>query len=80
MVDAERDPTTGSTTDRAMRLQIPEPARGHQPADRVRFISEAGEMARPDLDEKVERIALMRKQLVRVLDDDGTAVGDWYPT
>ena len=36
-------------------------------------------MKKPDLDEKVERIALMRKQLVRVLDDDGAAVGEWVP-
>ncbi len=62
-----------------LRLRIPEPARGQQPADRVRFISGAGEMRKPDLDEKVERVALMRKQLVRVLDDDGNAVGDWVP-
>jgi 2-oxoisovalerate dehydrogenase E1 component alpha subunit len=62
-----------------LRLRIPEPARGHRPADRVRFISKAGEMTKPALDEKVERIALMRKQLVRVLDDDGNAVGEWAP-
>src|SRR5690606_34800886 len=43
------------------------------------FISKAGEMKKPDLDEKVERVALMRKQLVRVLDDDGQAVGEWVP-
>jgi len=62
-----------------LRLRIPEPARGHHPADRVRFISAAGEMKKPALDEKVERIALMRKQLVRVLDDEGNAVGEWVP-
>ena len=62
-----------------LRLRIPEPARGEQPADRVRFISAAGEMSKPALDEKVERVALMRKQNVRVLDDDGNAVGDWVP-
>src|SRR5690606_17171371 len=62
-----------------LRLRIPQPARGHQPADRVHFISKAGEMKKPDLDEKVERVALMRKQLVRVLDDDGQAVGEWVP-
>lgn len=60
-------------------MRIPQPARGHQPADRVRYVSKAGEMKRPELDEKVERIALMRKQLVRVLDDDGSAVGEWVP-
>jgi 2-oxoisovalerate dehydrogenase E1 component alpha subunit len=62
-----------------LRLRIPEPARGETPADHFRFISAAGEMAKPALDEKVERIALMRKQLVRVLDDDGNAVGEWVP-
>jgi 2-oxoisovalerate dehydrogenase E1 component alpha subunit len=62
-----------------LRLRIPEPARGEQPADRVPFISAAGEMAKPALDERVERVALMRKQLVRVIDDDGNAVGEWAP-
>jgi 2-oxoisovalerate dehydrogenase E1 component alpha subunit len=62
-----------------LRLRIPEPARGHAPADRVRFVSKAGEMKRPALDEKVERVALMRKQLLRVLDEDGTAAGEWVP-
>ena len=62
-----------------LRLRIPAPARGQHPPDRVRYISRAGEMHKPALDEKVERIALMRKQLVRVLDDDGQAVGEWVP-
>ena len=63
----------------ALRLRIPEPARGHRPPDPVPFISHAGEMRKPSLDEKVERVALMRKQLVRVLDDEGQAVGEWNP-
>ena len=62
-----------------LRLRIPQPARGDRPPDPVMYISAAGEMAKPDLDEKVERIALMRKQLVRVLDDEGNAVGPWAP-
>jgi 2-oxoisovalerate dehydrogenase E1 component alpha subunit len=62
-----------------LQLRIPEPARGHHPADPVPFISAAGEMRKPDLDEKVERVALMRKQLVRVLDDQGNSVGPWTP-
>ena len=53
-----------------LRLRIPAPARGEHPPDRVRYISRAGEMQKPALDEKVERIALMRKQLARVLDDE----------
>ena len=63
----------------ALRLNVPDPARGHHEPDRVRFVSAAGEMKKPALDEKVERVALMRKQLVRVLDDDGAAVGEWVP-
>ena len=62
-----------------LRLRIPDPARGDRPADRVQFVSKAGEMKRPALDEKVERVALMRKQMVRVLDDDANAVGEWVP-
>jgi 2-oxoisovalerate dehydrogenase E1 component alpha subunit len=69
----------GDETTAKLRLRIPEPARGQHPPDRVRYISKAGEMQKPALDEKVERIALMRKQLVRVLDDDGQAVGEWVP-
>ena len=61
-----------------IRLRIPElVGRPDSAAAAARFISPAGEARRPDLDEKVERIALMRKQLVRVLDDDGAAVGPW---
>ncbi|MFM2077463.1 MAG: branched-chain alpha-keto acid dehydrogenase alpha subunit [Actinomycetota bacterium] len=64
----------------ALRLRIPDPARGADPAERVRrHLSPAGEMRKPDLDEKVERIALMRKQLVRVLDEEGNACGPWVP-
>ena len=36
-------------------------------------------MKKPAVDEQVERIALMHQQLVRVLDDDGKAVGEWIP-
>ena len=74
--ESSTPPDAGST---ALRLRIPEPARGHRPADRVRFISKAGDMKKPALDERVERVALMRKQLLRVLDDDGAAVGEWTP-
>jgi 2-oxoisovalerate dehydrogenase E1 component alpha subunit len=63
-----------------LRLRIPHPARGPDAGEStVRHISPAGEMRKPDLDEKVERVALMRKQMVRVLGDDGQAVGPWVP-
>ncbi len=69
-----------SDASEVLRLRIPEPVRGADPSERVRrHLSPAGEMRKPELDEKVERIALMRKQLVRVLDDDGKAVGPWVP-
>lgn len=69
-----------SDASEVLRLRIPEPVRGADPGERVRrHLSPAGEMRKPELDEKVERIALMRKQLVRVLDDDGQAVGPWVP-
>ena len=74
MESDDRDDST------ALRLRIPDPARGADPAERVRrHLSPAGEMRKPELDEKVERIALMRKQLVRVLDEDGKACGPWVP-
>jgi 2-oxoisovalerate dehydrogenase E1 component alpha subunit len=62
-----------------LRLRIPRTTRGDRPTGQVRFISAAGEMGKPALNEKVERIALLRKQLVRVLDDAGRAVGPWVP-
>ena len=63
-----------------LRLRIPEPNRNFDPAERVRrHLSPPGSMPKPKLDEKVERLAMMRKQLVRVLDDDGRAVGPWCP-
>ncbi|MFZ0159251.1 MAG: thiamine pyrophosphate-dependent dehydrogenase E1 component subunit alpha [Kineosporiaceae bacterium] len=62
-----------------LRLRIPHAVPGDGPAGRVRFVSAAGEMGKPALNEKVERIALMRKQLVRVLDEAGGAVGPWVP-
>jgi 2-oxoisovalerate dehydrogenase E1 component alpha subunit len=79
MTAAEGPETTPDDGSIRLRLRVPEPARGHRPADRVRFISKAGEMKKPAIDEKVERVALMRKQLVRVLDEVGSAVGEWVP-
>jgi 2-oxoisovalerate dehydrogenase E1 component alpha subunit len=73
------EPENGTVPD-VLRLQVPEPARGAVPAQRVRrYLSRAGEMPKPALDDKVERVALLRKQLVRVIDEDGQAVGQWVP-
>lgn len=61
-----------------IRLRIPEPARGSGPEETAAMhLSAAGQAARPALDERVERVAPMRRQLVRILDDDGRAVGPW---
>lgn len=63
-----------------LRLRIPEPSRGWDPSARVsRHLNTSVEMRKPDLDEKVERIALMRKQLVQVLGNDDLAHGPWIP-
>lgn len=75
MDSAPGDPTS------APRLRIPGTTRHSEPAPRtVLYLSKAGEMQRPALDEKVERVSLMRKQMVRVLDDEGNAVGPWAGT
>jgi 2-oxoisovalerate dehydrogenase E1 component subunit alpha len=79
MTTADESSTAPAARSTGPQLRIPEPARGHRPAERVRFISKAGEMKKPAIDEKVERVALMRKQLLRVLDDDGAGVGEWVP-
>jgi 2-oxoisovalerate dehydrogenase E1 component alpha subunit len=66
----------------ALRLRIPEPT-GHttgQPKDVALHLSRAGEVRRPDVDEAFHDIAPLCEQLVRVLDDDGRAVGPWAGT
>jgi 2-oxoisovalerate dehydrogenase E1 component alpha subunit len=66
--------------DPVLRLRIPEPSRGWDPAERIRrHLNTSVEMRKPDLDEKVERIALMRKGLVQVLGEDDKAHGPWAP-
>ncbi len=63
-----------------LRLRIPEPTRGWDPAERVRrHLNTTVEVRKPPLDEKVERIALMRKQLIQVLGEDDKADGPWAP-
>ena len=72
------EPQQGS--ERPLQLRMPTPTRGpHAVARTWRHVRPAGEMPRPKLDERVERIAAMRKMLVRVLDDEGRAVGEWAP-
>lgn len=66
----------------ALRLRIPEPAShtSGQPKDLALHLSRAGEVPRPNLDAAFGEIAPLCEQLVRVLDDDGCAVGPWAGT
>src|SRR6187399_1684462 len=79
MEPADGVPVDG-TAEPALRLRIPEPSRGWDPAERIRrHLNTSVEMRKPELDEKVERIALMRKGLVQVLGQDDKAHGPWAP-
>lgn len=63
----------------AVRLRIPEPAAraDSEVLDAALHLSAAGEVRRPGIDEPVRAFAPLAQQLVRVLDDDGRAVGPW---
>jgi 2-oxoisovalerate dehydrogenase E1 component alpha subunit len=68
--------------DGPLRLRIPEltPHERGPAWDRALHLSRAGEVRRPDVDEDIHDLAALGEQLVRVLDDDGTAVGPWAGT
>jgi 2-oxoisovalerate dehydrogenase E1 component alpha subunit len=63
------------------RLHVPQPSA--RPGDTPDFsylsLSEAGAVARPDSDVPARNIENMAHELVRVLDDDGMAQGEWIP-
>ena len=63
------------------RLHIPRPSA--RPGDAPDFsylsLSDAGAVARPDINEPASKIENLAHDLVRVLDDDGTAKGPWVP-
>lgn len=63
------------------RLHVPAvPARpGERPDFSYVPLSPAGAVARPPVDVPVQETAALAEQLVRVLDDDGRAVGPWVP-
>ena len=62
-----------------LRLHVPEPAvrPGGTPSFGHMDISAAGEVRRPDVDVAPEDIRDLAYSLIRVLDDDGNAVGPW---
>src|SRR5215469_15508901 len=64
-----------------LSLHIPEPHR--RPGDKPDFsdigIPEAGSVRRPDIAAKPREISDLAYTLIRVLDDEGKAVGQWNP-
>jgi 2-oxoisovalerate dehydrogenase E1 component alpha subunit len=62
-------------------LHIPHPpARpGDEPDFSYVLTSPAGTVERPEINTRVRDIAHMTEELVRVLDDDGKALGPWHP-
>lgn len=62
-----------------LRLHVPEPAvrPGGTPSFGHMEISAAGEVRRPDVDVAPEEIRDLAYSLIRVLDDEGNAVGPW---
>jgi 2-oxoisovalerate dehydrogenase E1 component alpha subunit len=63
------------------RLHIPHPSArpGEAPDFSYLSLSEAGAVARPDGDSPASKIEYLAHELVRVLDDDGLAQGEWNP-
>ena len=63
------------------RLHIPHPSArpGEAPDFSYLALSEAGEVRRPDSDSPVREMENLANELVRVLDDDGIARGEWVP-
>jgi 2-oxoisovalerate dehydrogenase E1 component alpha subunit len=63
------------------RLHIPHPSArpGEAPDFSYLALSEAGAVARPDFDAPASKIEYLANELVRVLDEDGMAQGEWKP-
>jgi len=63
------------------RLHIPHPSArpGEAPDFSYISLSKAGAVARPDTDAPAGNIEHLAHEMVRVLDDDGVARGDWTP-
>jgi 2-oxoisovalerate dehydrogenase E1 component alpha subunit len=64
-----------------LRLHVPEPSGrpGHETDFSYLHLSPAGEVARPPIDVSAAETSGLAHSLVRVLDDDGRAVGPWAP-
>jgi 2-oxoisovalerate dehydrogenase E1 component alpha subunit len=64
-----------------LRLHVPEPTGrpGHDTDFSYLHLSRAGEVRRPPVDSTPSQTSDLAYTLVRVLDDDGRAVGPWVP-
>jgi 2-oxoisovalerate dehydrogenase E1 component alpha subunit len=64
-----------------LRLHVPEPSGrpGHETDFSYLHLSPAGEVARPPIDVSAAETSGLAYSLVRVLGDDGRAVGPWAP-
>jgi 2-oxoisovalerate dehydrogenase E1 component alpha subunit len=69
------------TTTTPLRFHVPQPASrpGEKPDFSDVVIPEAGSVRRPPVDVKAEDIRDLAYSIIRVLDRDGQAVGDWVP-
>jgi len=71
--------TEEGTETEVLRLRVPEA--GSRPGRRPTYLgldlSSAGEVDRPPVDAEAGSIVELSRQLIRVLDDDGVAVGPW---
>ncbi|MCC6197435.1 MAG: 3-methyl-2-oxobutanoate dehydrogenase (2-methylpropanoyl-transferring) subunit alpha, partial [Burkholderiales bacterium] len=67
------------TAPRHLELHVPEPpARpGHEPDFSYLQVSPAGAVRKPPLDTRPAQTRDIAEALVRVLDDEGRAVGPW---
>src|ERR1700737_1611453 len=73
--------TWGESMKSRSRLHLPQaPARPREAPDfSYVHLSPAGAISRPDINARARDIAFLSTELVRVLDDAGTAVGPWHP-
>ena len=79
--DAKTGPSRRTLRPNALSLRIPEPKA--RPGEMLNFgnlrLSDAGAVERPPIDAEAREIRDLAYGLIRVLDDEGRAVGPWAP-
>ena len=63
----------------SLRVPVPETRPGDEPDFSGVPLSSAGEVARPNIDAKPREITDLAYSLIRVLDEEGRALGSWNP-